>query len=116
MLMLYFPVMLLGGFQVPLWPVLVIFFAPYVSMMLQLALSRTREYDADLNAARLTGDPRGLAHALGKLEHYPLRILDLFMPGGKVPSPSILRSHPHTQKRIVRLLALAENDEKSGVR
>jgi Zn-dependent protease with chaperone function len=42
--------------------------------LLQLALSRAREYDADLEAARLTGDPDALADALQRLERREGRI------------------------------------------
>lgn len=41
--------------------------APTMAMLLHLALSRTREFDADLGAATLTGDPQGLSSALLKI-------------------------------------------------
>jgi heat shock protein HtpX len=114
MLALYLPAILMGNADVQLWSIMAIVIAPYLSLILQLALSRTREYDADLNAVRLTGDPRGLARALGKLESYPVRVWDiLFMPGRKAPAPSVLRTHPNTGRRIKRLLELAGKD---GVR
>lgn len=117
MLALYFPLILLGGAEIPLWALGVIFLAPYAAVLLQLALSRTREYDADLNAVKLTGDPRGLAAALEKLELYPMRLRDLiFMPGRKVPGPSVLRTHPHTRKRIEKLMELAGTRHGYGVR
>ncbi len=76
--------------------------------LLQLALARTREFDADLEAAQLTGDPAGLASALAKLEYYHHGGFErLFLPSRRLPEPSLLRTHPPTAGRIERLRALA---------
>ena len=98
-----------GGFgaQVPWLTVLVLLAAPAVGGLLQMALSRTREFDADLGAAMLTGDPDGLASALPKLEKAQGRIWEgLMLPGSRIPDPSILRTHPVTAERVARLMAL----------
>ncbi|MEE8395217.1 MAG: M48 family metalloprotease, partial [bacterium] len=87
---------------------LVLTTAPTAGLLLQLALSRNREFDADLEAARLTGDPRGLAGALNKLEQLQGRIWERMLPPGwRLLQPALLRSHPHTGQRIARLLELA---------
>ena len=89
--------------------VVLLYLAPAASSLLQLALSRAREYDADLEAAHLTGDPAWLASALRHLERHTGRFWeDLMMPvpGRRVPQPSILRSHPATADRIARLEAI----------
>lgn len=90
------------------WPaILLLVFAPSLTALLQLALSRTREYDADLGAVMLTGDPQGLASALAKLEYYSGGIIErILLPGRRLPEPSLLRTHPHTRDRIERLQAL----------
>jgi len=96
-------VSLFSGGGMPLLPILVMIFAPTLSAMLQLALSRTREYDADLAAVELTGDPRGLASALNTLEQLQGGWMErMFM----ARVPKWLRTHPHTDERIRRLLAL----------
>jgi heat shock protein HtpX len=107
LLFLSLPVLLLEG-NMTLWLLVgLLLFAPTLAGLLQLALSRTREYDADLDAAGLTGDPRGLASALDKLERYEGGLLEtLFLPGRRIPHPSLLRTHPDTRERIRRLLAL----------
>lgn len=80
---------------------------PPLMSLLQLGLSRSREFDADLGAVELTGDPEGLASALEKLELLTTpwwqRIL---LPGWRVPEPSLLRTHPPASQRIARLLQL----------
>lgn len=104
------PVLMLGGEGVPWLLVLVLIFAPTAMALLQLALSRAREYDADLDAASLTGDPKGLASALAKLERYQGRYWEeILLPGRRIPEPSLLRTHPPTRERIERLLALADD-------
>jgi heat shock protein HtpX len=96
-----------GGEQVPWLAVLVLMAAPTVGGLLQMALSRTREFDADLGAAMLTGDPDGLASALRKLERAQGRRWEnIFLPGGRMPDPSVLRTHPVTEERVRRLMAL----------
>lgn len=104
-----------GGVAVPWLAVILLMAAPTVGGLLQLALSRTREYDADLGAALLTGDPDGLASALVKLEKAQGRHWEgMVLPGGRVPNPSILRTHPRTEDRIERLMALKEQPEIIG--
>lgn len=98
-----------GGYeaQVPWIGVIVLLAAPTVGGLLQMALSRTREFDADLGAAILTGDPDGLASALVKLERAQGKLWEgLMLPGGRVPNPSVLRTHPLTAERVARLMAL----------
>ena len=81
--------------------------APFISGLLQLALSRTREFDADLDAIQLTHDPVGLMNALQKLEYYTTNIWQqVLFPGRGVPDPSIFRTHPHTKDRLARLQEL----------
>ncbi|MDH3665132.1 MAG: zinc metalloprotease HtpX, partial [Alphaproteobacteria bacterium] len=86
---------------------LVLILAPMIGTLLQLALSRSREYDADLGAARLTGDPAGLASALRALQRKQGGLWEsIFIPGGRVPDPSLMRTHPNVEDRVARLLEL----------
>ena len=81
-----------------------LYIAPMIGSLLQLALSRAREFDADLEGAELIGDPKLLATALEKLEHYQGKMWeDMFPAGRRIPIPSVLRSHPTTQDRVARL-------------
>jgi heat shock protein HtpX len=98
------------GLKLPLSGLLLLIFAPTVGGLLQLGLSRAREYNADIDGVELTGDPEGLIEAL--------RILDekqkgqwegLFLPGSRVPHPSLLRTHPMTEDRVARLKSLKPN-------
>jgi heat shock protein HtpX len=81
--------------------------APTIGRLLGLALSRTRELDADATALELTGDLQALIAALGKLErhHAGFPVLSVATFGD---SPmSLLRSHPATSERVGALLSLA---------
>ena len=107
LLILNLPLVMAGALPVPWLLVLLLIAAPTLMNLCQLALSRAREYDADLEAARLTGDPEGLASALAKLERRDGRLWEsVLVPGGRVPDPSLLRTHPPTEERIRRLLEL----------
>ena len=89
--LLLFMNLLPAAVQVSWWGILLLILAPQLAVLAQLGLSRTREYDADLNAAALTGDPGGLASALVKIERRQRRLLDLLLPGWGLPEPSWLR-------------------------
>lgn len=104
------PLLLAGDFE-PLVFSAILVALPTVVTLLQLALSRSREYDADLEAAALTGDPGGLAEALEALERADGRIWERTMvPHGRVPDPLLLRTHPPTAERARRLRALLPRD------
>lgn len=114
-LLLFFslPALLLAGYSLPLAPALVLVLAPAGTTLLQLALSRSREHDADLSAAALTGDPEGLASALGKIEARTAGMFErIFFPSRRNPQPSVLRTHPDTDERVARLLELPRDPSK----
>lgn len=111
LLLLYLPLMLFTGVTVSWVLIGILVLAPIAVSYLQLALSRAREFDADLAAAHLTGDPAGLASALQRLEYNQGRFWqELLLPGRRIPEPSALRTHPPTEQRIERLLALYDKE------
>jgi heat shock protein HtpX len=104
----------------PLVALLVLFLAPVAAVLIQLAISRGREYEADRAGAELSGDPRALADALGKIDRYaqglPLETAETHpstahlmiinpLSGGGVAG--LFSTHPPTAERIHRLLAMA---------
>lgn len=107
LLLINLPLILLSGATISWFAIFLLVFAPTFSGLAQLALSRTREFDADLGAAWLTGDPEGLASALRKIEKVQGTWLErIAMPGRGIPEPSVLRTHPETEARVARLLSL----------
>lgn len=89
--------------------------APFAAGMLQMALSRSREFEADASAARLIGDGEPLARALEKLESTAKRIpmrIDPAQAGAFIVNPltgrnvqfrNLFTTHPPAQARIERL-------------
>lgn len=105
LVLLYIPLWLFGEVSVSVVGIALLILAPAICALLQLALSRSREFRADLDACELTDDPEGLARALQKLEFRERRSLfRLFLPQRQPGEPSILRSHPATEERVRRLL------------
>ncbi len=92
--------------------------APFAAMMIQMAISRSREFLADETAASLTHNPLGLADALTKIQgyasNYPLHggnmatsHLFIINPFSGAKMASLFSTHPPTEERIKRLRALA---------
>lgn len=115
LLLVSLPLWLLTDVDVPWFPILVLLAAPTLSAIVQLALSRSREFEADRNAVELSGDPPGLASALERLDlHQRSGWARLFMPRPRIPEPSLLRSHPPTEERVRRLLELTGRGRRPG--
>jgi len=77
--------------------------APFLAKGLMSVLGRAREFRADRDAARLTGDPNALAEALIRFEKeaQPKKgILRMLNPYGIAPAPSDIRNHPQTEVRV----------------
>lgn len=93
----------------------VLFFSPTVAVMLQLALSRTREFNADRGAAELTGDVHGLASALKKLDRMAQGgggvLQKILRPGMRRQQPAMLRTHPPTEDRVAALMEVTQEIE-----
>jgi heat shock protein HtpX len=108
LLIVNLPLILTGHEIVSLSGLMVLIMAPYAGLLLQLALSRSREYLADAEAAALLGSPRPLADALSRIERYNegLRHHLWRWPGLKPNGHPLLRTHPPTSERIRRLLEI----------
>jgi heat shock protein HtpX len=106
LLAVYLPeIRALGG--LPAVPILLLVFAPVVSDLLALTLSRTREFDADAGAAELTGDPQGLIDALMRLELLQGGGWERLRQGRGFNWLRLIRTHPTTEERVARLRELA---------
>lgn len=91
--------------------------APLAVFLLQMALSRTREFNADLGAVEITGDPPGLAAALEKLERVSQGgwLSQVLKPGQNRIDPSWIRSHPATKDRVRQLQEVANSSTTEPV-
>jgi len=81
--------------------------APSIAQLLRLALSRTRELDADATAFELTGDSQALIAALDKLERHHAGFPAQTAAAREEGPMRLLRSHPATSERVGALLSLA---------
>ncbi|MFC7419768.1 zinc metalloprotease HtpX [Iodobacter arcticus] len=94
--------------------------APIAASLIQMAISRAREFEADAGGARISGDPLALADALQKIEAYAqgipmhaadahpetaqMMIINPLIGGGL---SNLFRTHPQTTERVARLHAIA---------
>ena len=106
-----------GGGNNPLVLLATIILAPIAALLIQMAISRSREFDADATGAEIAGSPKGLVSALRKLESashaVPLDanpatahmfIIKPFSVSGLM---SLFSTHPPTEARVQALLALS---------
>ncbi len=104
----------------PLAGILVAFLAPLAASLIQMAISRAREYEADRGGAEISGDPHALADALGKIQMYaegriPMGPAEahpetaqmmILNPLSGEGIRSLFSTHPPTAERIARLRAM----------
>ena len=104
----------------PIATIAVMILAPLAASLIQMAISRAREFEADRGGAEISGDPRALASALDKINRYargiPLEATERHpetaqmmivnpLSGGGLRG--LFSTHPATEERVARLLALA---------
>lgn len=104
---------------------LMIILAPIAATIIQLAISRSREFGADRTGAEVGQDPEALASALEKLEAYsrqiPLNVnpaashMFIVKPLTGFSMQSLFSSHPPTEQRVARLRQIALERSKIGV-
>lgn len=104
----------------PLAGILVALLAPLAASLIQMAISRAREFEADRGGAEISGDPNALADALGKIDAYargiPMATAEAHpetaqmmimnpLSGGGIKG--LFSTHPATEQRVARLRAMA---------
>ena len=104
----------------PILALLVAIVAPLAAMLIQMAISRAREFGADAAGAEICGDPQALASALQKIEHYarglPMPTAEHHpetaqmmiinpLAGGSIDR--LFSTHPATADRVARLMQMA---------
>ncbi len=106
----------------PIVSILVMFLAPLAASVIQMAISRSREFEADRGGAEISGDPAALGSALQKIqrvaqgvpleatERHPetaqMMIMNPLSGGGL---RGLFSTHPATEERVERLLAMAQS-------
>jgi predicted Zn-dependent protease len=99
--------------------ILAVIVAPFAAMIVQMAISRTREYGADRDGAEISGNPRALASALAKLHAGAARVpnpvalrnpaaASLYIVPAGTGRDNLFSTHPDTANRIAALEALAD--------
>ena len=104
----------------PAVAILIMIVAPLAAGLIQMAISRSREFEADRGGAQISGDPKALAAALEKIHNYahqvPLQIAEqhpetaqmmIINPLSAGGLRGLFSTHPATEERVARLLALA---------
>ncbi len=107
--------------------ILAMIFAPMAAGMVQMAISRTREYEADRTGAEICGRPMALASALAKISRAAGQVVNI--PAEKNPAAAsmfivnplhamrmdrLFSTHPPTEERIARLQAMAASGAPSA--
>ena len=103
----------------PIVGMLVMFLAPLAASLIQMAISRAREFEADRGGAEISGDPHALASALQKIAHYahgiPLAAAERHPETAQmmISNPlsgeglrGLFSTHPSTEERVARLMAM----------
>lgn len=103
----------------PLVGILVMILAPLAASLIQMAISRAREFEADRGGAEISGDPQALADALTKIDAYargiPMATADAHPETAQmmIMSPlsggglrGLFSTHPATEERVARLRAM----------
>jgi len=104
----------------PIAGILVALLAPLAASLIQMAISRAREFEADRGGAEISGDPQALAAALQKIHHHAQGIpmmaaerhpetaqLMIMNPLSACGLCGLFSTHPSTEERVERLLAMA---------
>ena len=104
----------------PVFSILAMLVAPFAAMLVQMAISRAREFEADRGGAEISGDPQALAAALEKIHRYgqgvPLETAEshpataqmmIMNPLSGAGLAGLFSTHPDTGERIARLQAMA---------
>jgi len=101
----------------PLAAIAMMILAPIAALLIQMAISRSREFQADATAAQITGNPGALANALRKMEQYARRVPLRSSPAtahmyiikpmmGGMSFGNLFSTHPPTAERIARLTGM----------
>jgi heat shock protein HtpX len=104
----------------PIAGILVALLAPMAAMLIQMAISRAREFDADRGGAEISGDPNALADALIKIHNYAHNIpmataeahpetaqMMIMNPLSGKGLAGLFSTHPATEERVARLMEMA---------
>ncbi|WP_456300183.1 M48 family metalloprotease [Roseococcus microcysteis] len=108
--------------------ILLMILGPIAAMVVQMAISRSREYEADAEGARICGDPAWLANGLAQLERYKQGRVNqaaeanpatahmfIINPLSGFRIDGLFSTHPPTEERIARLMAMRGSGGGAGV-